>query len=69
MTVLENMIGEVGNAIVEDRLTRALDNARVAEATAPRKARRVRTRRGTWRHILSRSFTTVPIGDQRGMRG
>jgi hypothetical protein len=67
--MLENMAGDIGNAIVEDRLARALEEARVAEAIAPRKARRVRTRRGTWRHIISRSLTTVTVGGQREVRG
>jgi hypothetical protein len=36
----ENMIGDVGNAMVADRLARALKNARIAEATAARKSDR-----------------------------
>lgn len=59
LTVLENMIGAVGSAIVEDRLARALKNARIAEVTAERKAKRVRTRRGTWRHTVARAQIAI----------
>jgi hypothetical protein len=59
MTVLENMIGAVGSAIVEDRLARALKNARIAEVAAERKATRVRTRRGTWRHTVTRARIAI----------
>jgi hypothetical protein len=38
--MLDNMTGEVGNAIVADRLARALKNARITEAMAARKADR-----------------------------
>lgn len=47
--MLENMNGALASAIVKDRLERALNDARIAEVVATRKAKRIRTRRGTWR--------------------
>jgi hypothetical protein len=56
---LESLIGDVGASIVEDRLARALKNARTAEVAAARKLPRVRTRRGTWRQTVARALIAV----------
>ncbi len=54
--MLENLIGDVAATAVADRLERALKDARVAEVVAARKAKRIRTRAGTWRRTRRSLF-------------
>jgi len=62
MNVLENLVGEAGSAIVDNRPALALKDARIAGVAAARRSARVRTRRGSWRHIVARAGIVVVAG-------